>query len=83
MTDQDLDRSYTTVCQSLAAVGEERAQLFLSMLCLALMARHERATTCCRSSRTSRRSAPRKRSDRAAEDAAGVPMTAAGNGLPA
>ncbi|NKE64428.1 hypothetical protein RAMLITH_01225 [Ramlibacter sp. RBP-2] len=43
MTDQDLDRSYTTLCQSLAAVGEERAQLFLSMLCLALMARHERA----------------------------------------
>lgn len=43
MTDQDLDRSYTALCQSLAAVGEHRAQLFLSMMCLALMARYERA----------------------------------------
>lgn len=43
MTDQDLDRSYTALCQSLAAVGEERAPLFLSMMCLALMARCERA----------------------------------------
>ena len=43
MTDQDLDRSYTALCQSLAAVGESRAELFLSMMCLALMARYERA----------------------------------------
>lgn len=43
MTDQDLDRSYTALCHSLAAVGEDRAQLFLSMMCLALMARYERA----------------------------------------
>lgn len=43
MTDQDLDRSYAALCQSLAAVGEDRAQLFLSMMCLALMARYERA----------------------------------------
>jgi hypothetical protein len=43
MTDQDLDRSYTALCQSLAVVGEERAELFLSMVCLALMARYERA----------------------------------------
>jgi hypothetical protein len=43
MTDQDLDRSYTALCQSLAAVGEDRAQLFLSMMCLALMARYGRA----------------------------------------
>ncbi|HWI82446.1 hypothetical protein [Ramlibacter sp.] len=43
MTDQDLDRSYTAVCEALAAVGEQRSQLFLSMLCLALMARYERA----------------------------------------
>ena len=43
MTDQELDRSYTTLCQSLAAVGEDRTQLFLSMMCLALMARYERA----------------------------------------
>lgn len=43
MTDQDLDRSYTALCESLAAVGEPKAQLFLSMICLALMARFERA----------------------------------------
>ncbi len=43
MTDQDLDLSYSALCQSLAAVGEARAQLFLSMVCLSLMARHERA----------------------------------------
>jgi hypothetical protein len=43
MTDDDLDRSYSALCQSLATVGEQRAQLFLSMVCLALMARYERA----------------------------------------
>jgi hypothetical protein len=43
MTDDDLDRSYSALCQSLAVVGEQRAQLFLSMVCLALMARYERA----------------------------------------
>ena len=43
MTDQDLDRSYTALCESLAGVGEQKAQLFLSMMCLALMARYERA----------------------------------------
>jgi hypothetical protein len=43
MNDDDLDRSYSALCQSLAAVGEQKAQLFLSMVCLALMARYERA----------------------------------------
>ena len=43
MTDQDLDLSYSALCQSLAAVGEGQAQLFLSMVCLSLMARYERA----------------------------------------
>ena len=43
MTEEDLDRSYSAVCDALAAVGEGKAQLFLSMLCLALMARHEKA----------------------------------------
>lgn len=43
MTDEDLDRSYSALCQSLATVGEQRAELFLSMVCLALMARYERA----------------------------------------
>ena len=43
MTDDDLDRSYSALCKSLASVGEANAQLFLSMVCLALMARYERA----------------------------------------
>jgi hypothetical protein len=43
MTDQDLDRGYTELCEALAAVGERDAPLFLSMLCLALMARYDRA----------------------------------------
>jgi hypothetical protein len=43
MTDQDLDRSYTALCEALAAVGERDAPLFLAMTCLALIARCERA----------------------------------------
>lgn len=43
MTDDDLDRSYSALCQALASVGESRAELFLSMVCLSLMARYERA----------------------------------------
>lgn len=43
MTDDDLDRSYSALCQSLATVGEKNAELFLSMVCLSLMARYERA----------------------------------------
>ena len=43
MTDQDLDRSYSALCDSLATVGEPKAQLFLSMVCLSLMARYRRA----------------------------------------
>ncbi len=43
MTDHDLDRSYSALCNSLATVGEQRAELFLSMVCLSLMARYERA----------------------------------------
>jgi len=43
MTDADLDRCYTAVCESLADVGPERAQLFLSMLCLSLLARRDHA----------------------------------------
>ena len=43
MTDADLDRSYSALCESLAQLGPERAQLFLSMLCLSLMARYESA----------------------------------------
>jgi hypothetical protein len=43
MTDDDLDRSYGALCEALAGVGETNAQLFLSMVCLALMARYESA----------------------------------------
>ena len=43
MTDQDLDLSYSALCESLACVGEDKAQLFLSMVCLSLMARYESA----------------------------------------
>lgn len=43
MTDDDLDRSYSVLCQSIASVGEDKAELFLSMVCLSLMARYERA----------------------------------------
>lgn len=39
MTDDDLDRSYTALCEALAAVGEANAPLFLAMVCLGLMAR--------------------------------------------
>lgn len=39
MTDADLDRSYTALCHALGAVGQERSELLLSMLCLNLMAR--------------------------------------------
>jgi hypothetical protein len=39
MTDTDLDHSYTALCHALADVGEDKAQLLLSMLCLQLMAR--------------------------------------------
>ncbi len=43
MTTDDLDRSYSALCESLAQVGQAQAPLFLSMLCLSLMSRFERA----------------------------------------
>ena len=39
MTDADLERSYAALRESLDELGPARAELFLSMLCLALMAR--------------------------------------------
>lgn len=39
MTDHDLDQSYTALCTALNEVGTAQAPLFLSMLCLSLMAR--------------------------------------------
>lgn len=44
MTDNDLDRSYSALCEALARVGPDKAELFLSMVCLSLMARYERAS---------------------------------------
>jgi hypothetical protein len=43
MTDADLDRSYTAVCHAMAQVGPERTPLFLSMLCLSLLAGRDSA----------------------------------------
>ena len=43
MTDQDLDQSYSALCTALASVGTAQAPLFLSMVCLSLMARSESA----------------------------------------
>jgi hypothetical protein len=39
MTDADLDRSYTALCESLAQVGPEKSELFLAMVVLGLLAR--------------------------------------------
>ncbi|WP_300715704.1 hypothetical protein [Hydrogenophaga sp.] len=43
MTDADLDRSYSALCEALARVGEDKAPLFLSMLCLLLISRQQAA----------------------------------------
>ena len=43
MTDADLDRSYTALCEALASVGETQAPLLLSMLSLSLMSRFDTA----------------------------------------
>lgn len=43
MTDADLDRSYTALCQALGDVGQDRSELLLAMVALGLMARCERA----------------------------------------
>ena len=39
MTDTELDRSYTALCQALGDVGPERSELLLAMVALGLMAR--------------------------------------------
>jgi hypothetical protein len=43
MTDADLDQSYTSLCEAMASVGEARAPLLLSMVCLSLISRFENA----------------------------------------
>ena len=44
MTDQELDQSYTALCAALGDVGEAKAPLFLSMLCLSLLAHFKDAS---------------------------------------
>jgi hypothetical protein len=39
MNESDLDRSYTALCKALGDVGQERSELLLGMVVLALMAR--------------------------------------------
>ncbi len=41
---QDLDQTYTALCNALADVGEAQAQSFLAMLSLSLMAHSPSAT---------------------------------------
>ena len=43
MTDTDLDQSYSALCEALAQVGQAEATIFLSMVCLSLMSRFDRA----------------------------------------
>lgn len=43
MSEQDLDQSYSALCNALASVGTAQVPLFLSMVCLSLMARSESA----------------------------------------
>jgi hypothetical protein len=39
MTDAELDHGYTALCHALGEVGQERSELLLAMVALALMAR--------------------------------------------
>lgn len=43
MTEAHLDRSYSALCEALTRVGEDKAPLFLSMLCLSLISRLQTA----------------------------------------
>ena len=43
MTAQDLDKSYTAMCNALDDVGEAQAQQYLAMLSLSLMAQADNA----------------------------------------
>ncbi len=43
MTDAELDESYSALCAALSHVGQAQAPLFLSMLCLSMVARLEHA----------------------------------------
>jgi hypothetical protein len=41
MNSDDLDRSYTELCEALGRVGEDRSALLLATLSLALLARED------------------------------------------
>ena len=41
MNEADLDRTYTALCRALGEVGQERSELLLAMVALALMARQD------------------------------------------
>jgi hypothetical protein len=43
MTDADLDRSYTALCEALGEVGQERSELLLAMVALGLIAQSDNA----------------------------------------
>ncbi len=43
MTDDDLDHSYSALCQALGSVGQQQAPLLLSMLCLSMLCRMDSA----------------------------------------
>lgn len=43
MTEGELDRSYTALCQALGDVGPERSELLLAMVALGLMAKAQDA----------------------------------------
>lgn len=45
MTDHELDTAYTALAHALTRVGEARAPLFLSILCLSLISRQPDAAT--------------------------------------
>lgn len=42
MSEEELDRAYTALCNALAEAGEDQAQRFLAMVCLGLIARFDR-----------------------------------------
>lgn len=43
MNNEELDRSYTALCNAMADVGEANAQRFLALLCMGLLVRVEHA----------------------------------------
>ncbi|MCK9513160.1 MAG: hypothetical protein M0R28_18290 [Pigmentiphaga sp.] len=40
MSPEDLDATYSALCEAMSRVGEQRAPMLLAALCLSLMTRH-------------------------------------------